>query len=570
MSLVAAPTKPSPPFKAKLIDCIALALICAAIYVPGMNAIGLVNWQEGQRALVAREMLRADEWVVPTRGGEVYLAKPPAIYWCQMLLARARGAEEVGAVDLRTTVAIAATLGVIMTYLLALMLAQSPRKRAIALYSALGLAVGMLYVRSARIGELDILLVPTVIGAIGALHRADLCAHRPALRWSMIALAAILCALAALTKGPPAIAIIALVAFGAPAWSAARAHGARINPTACAIGALIFFAITAFRITSVTDAISALMHGGIGAIVGAYCSVLAKGGWFKRIVALHPEVVIGAGVLALWAWGWLVAQSAGDEIVRAAADREAADNLRIFDVDSPFKNAGFLAYGMLPIGLFAWIELWRIVARRAPAGRGLVLCVVWACAGFVLMSVAGKGVARYLTPIWPALAILGGAWCARELRTPGRRALGIAVLATSAIFMGVWYGAVRPARAGDTSPQRIIEELTARGATPATLGTFGFDAPAAAFYAGDDIRYWALADWELAAREIAQAAREQGGFYLLVRAGDVEPQRVHQRNSDLSDRFTGQGFAIEPIATDSAYVRDRSGSEVAVWLVSPR
>ena len=86
---------------AKRNHVLALIAICAVTYFLGLATHGLTNWQEGQRALVAREMQQRSEWIVPTINGEPYLAKPPMIYWCQLVSARTRsllgGAEEVGA-----------------------------------------------------------------------------------------------------------------------------------------------------------------------------------------------------------------------------------------------------------------------------------------------------------------------------------------------------------------------------------------------------------------------------------------------------------------------------------------
>ncbi len=562
--------------RSTLIDCFALALLCAMMYLPGITSLGLVNWQEGQRALVAREMLANNEWVVPTRGGEVYLAKPPMIYWCQMGLARARGsgggAVEVEPIDLRLTVALAGILGVICTYLLARIVTNRDQNRRRALYSALGLAVGVLYMRSARVGELDILLVPCAVGAIGAVYYAWVCARRPAVRWLCIALASICCALAALTKGPPAIALIALVAFGAPAWYEARAHTTRWSWPPAVIGAIAFGAIGALEIDSFTDAIGALLHAAIGAMVGTVVSVLLRGGvrrWGREVFRLHSEIVIGAGVLALWVWGEMVGARVGDDVVQAAASAEAKGNLRLFVVDSPLKNIGFLAYGLLPIGLLGMIELWRIASRRSPVSRGVVLCVVWVFVGFVLMSVVGKGVARYLTPIWPGLAILGGMWAVRELHTPARRAAGIGVFGAAAIGMTVWYSVVRPARVGDTSPQAMIGELLELGATNQNIGTFGFDAPAAAFYSGGDMPWWPLRDAERAAEEIQELVHRHGSFYVLVRDEEGDGKnRAGKANARLRALLGERGAVIGEFRPGARYVRDRTGSEVGVWLVS--
>src|SRR5262249_33710723 len=94
--------------------------------------------------------------------------------------------------------------------------------RSAALLSALCLATGILYTRSSRIGELDILLVPCVtIAAIGILlswrsQRLHGRAH-----WPGMVLATLAATAAVMTKGPPGLAMVALGPYGGIAlWAA--------------------------------------------------------------------------------------------------------------------------------------------------------------------------------------------------------------------------------------------------------------------------------------------------------------------------------------------------------------
>jgi 4-amino-4-deoxy-L-arabinose transferase-like glycosyltransferase len=78
-----------PPTRARrtILELIALTLLCAFTYGFGPTHHGLTNWQEAQRALVAREMFDRGDWIVPHANARPYLAKPPLIYWCQLGLA---------------------------------------------------------------------------------------------------------------------------------------------------------------------------------------------------------------------------------------------------------------------------------------------------------------------------------------------------------------------------------------------------------------------------------------------------------------------------------------------------
>ena len=140
------------------------------------------------------------------------------------------------------------------------------------------------------------------------------------------------------------------------------------------------------------------------------------------------------------------------------------------------------------------------------------------------------------------------------------------VLLAAACVMGVWYGAVRLARAAENSPEAIVGELLALGATNETIGTFGFDAPAAAFYAGGDIDWWTLGGTDACALQIGEAVVGGGAYYLLVRE---EPGgRVAGANAELRGLLEGEGLRVDALGMSVRYVRDRTGSDVGVWLVS--
>jgi len=58
-----------------------LFALALAILVPGTVGVSLVDRDEGWYAQVCREMLESGDWLVPRYLGEVWLAKPPLLYW---------------------------------------------------------------------------------------------------------------------------------------------------------------------------------------------------------------------------------------------------------------------------------------------------------------------------------------------------------------------------------------------------------------------------------------------------------------------------------------------------------
>jgi 4-amino-4-deoxy-L-arabinose transferase-like glycosyltransferase len=90
-----------------------LLLLCAALFFYGLNA-GELYQTEGLRALVAAEMLRSGDWIVPTLYGEPLLSKPPGMYVAIALTSSFAG--EVTVVSARLPSALAATAALLLFY----------------------------------------------------------------------------------------------------------------------------------------------------------------------------------------------------------------------------------------------------------------------------------------------------------------------------------------------------------------------------------------------------------------------------------------------------------------------
>jgi len=50
-------------------DLLLLTLLCIPVFFLFPTRHGLTNWQEAQRVLVARDMDRRGEWIIPTVDG---------------------------------------------------------------------------------------------------------------------------------------------------------------------------------------------------------------------------------------------------------------------------------------------------------------------------------------------------------------------------------------------------------------------------------------------------------------------------------------------------------------------
>ncbi|MCC6661618.1 MAG: hypothetical protein IT437_12115 [Phycisphaerales bacterium] len=603
-------------------DLVLLTLLCGVTYFTGPTTQGLVNWQEAQRAEVAREMQQRGDWIVPRESGRPYLSKPPAVYWTQLALASLRGAK-TSELDLRLTVALGGWLGVVATYLVTRRLLTpvaadaAPEAAAwardAAWWSSLLLATGLLYVRSSRIGELDILLIAPTLVVIGAVHsawRSFLVGART--RWTAVALATLAACAAMLVKGPPGLLVAALASYGGIAlWAAFQSgeprpsadpvrlapgsRAARFGALAGAAALAATAAILAEQPRISLDGVTGLMtFAAIGAGAGAAAVRLARpartAALFMAYSRTHPLLVLGAPLAVLAGWFWLVAQRLGGwEAVRGTIAGEAGDNVRPLVLASPLNNLEAASYGAglgSIAALAAVIWLWR---RRPALPIGCWMVIAWVVLGMSAMSLFGKGVPRYLTPVWPGIAIAGGAWLAWKLRSLDRpwrlRTPALAMVLALAAGQAWWYGYARAhpppllirltGTLPSPSPREFLAALLARpGVERGRVGTFEFDTAQVDYYVGartpayvDDpprpgiaiIRPRRIAD--LAAR----LARERGSFVLLVRRtqpGFLDATPAMERLAPL--------FHVTPIEVGPRYTIDNGRTEVMALRLGPR
>ncbi|MBL8763674.1 MAG: glycosyltransferase family 39 protein [Phycisphaerae bacterium] len=491
-----------------------LLLLCAVICLPGIDTHGVTNWQEAQRLIVARDMQDRGDWMLPTINGRPYLAKPPLIYWCQLMIASLRGGK-VELVDLRLTVALAGMLGVLASYLSVRRILldhdsgsrDETERRAFAdraaFWSAALLATGILYVRSCRIGELDILLVPTVAPAIACLYAACGAARSRPTMWFA---AAAFGSLAALAKGPPALLAILIAALGGAALHRASRPqendenaGAASRWPLIAGGVALPLAAVALHPTEFAPpspsaaagaALFAIYGACLGRLLGRLSARAARAGLWSDVVRMNPLVSLGVPVLALLSWSRIASSRIPDGISLASAAEEAEDNLRLLVPDSPVNNIEAAAFGVGLGSALACLFLVEHLRRRPRMSRPLALLLAWSLLGLITFSLLGKGVGRYLTPLWPALAGLAGLWAGRwTAPAPGsvrRRTLLASMVVVLALTQGWWYARGREVFQHARTPAAMIAELLAPpwSIDPASIATFGFRTPAVDYYLG--------------------------------------------------------------------------------------
>lgn len=504
-----------------------LAVLCLLTFFPGLDTHGVTNWQEGQRLIVARDMQEHGQWLVPTVHGQPYLAKPPMIYWAQLALAGALG-QPVELWHLRFVVALAGLLGALATYGAARELLTPDRPAAAqrnfaaraAFWSAALLATGILYVRAARIGELDILLVPFVACAVWGVARAFR-EHRAAQKthWPAVLLAAAATTGAVLTKDP-GLVYVALAAYGGiTLWYActrepieatiigvfrpspllpAPIHNSLAQRLGAAAFGLAFFAAAAVNMRSIGELPGPLLIGAAGAWLGwVLASLTQPARAMATLVAFsrtHPLLVLGLPAAARIGWAWLVAQRVGADQTAALAQAEVDDNIRPFIAEAPINNFETLLFGLGIGSVLAFIAAFVLLRTRPRLTPGAAIIAAWIILSLIIFSILGKGVQRYLTPMWPAWAMLAGwlaaRWCApRPMQRPRALWLGALVLVLAAA-QSVQYGFLRDRLNSHRSPRDLIAAMQSSPHWRGSGQVFAFEYtnPALDYYTGGPVQ----------------------------------------------------------------------------------
>lgn len=180
---------------------ICIALISLLLFA-ALGSIPLTSLNEGRRALVVQEMFQQQHWLIPTLNGELYLAKPPLLYWLALAISHVLG--QVSELSLRLPSAIAAGLVLILTY----RAGRQYFSPLVAILAMLLLAANLEFALLARRAEIEMLLTLFCFGAWLSFMQFIQQQTQRALLLSYLLLA-----LAVMTKGPVALLFVSLPAL---------------------------------------------------------------------------------------------------------------------------------------------------------------------------------------------------------------------------------------------------------------------------------------------------------------------------------------------------------------------
>lgn len=175
-------------------------VVGALLFFWGLGSLPLLSFNEARRAIPASNMFATGDWLLPRLNGELYLTKPPLLYWLSAICAHLFGAANEWAVRLPS--ALAASCVAILVYRYALR-QYGPWP---ALFAVQILIANASFAMDARRAHIEMLLTALCFSALlAALHftRGD-----GGRRW--LWLSYLLLGAATLTKGPLALLFVTL------------------------------------------------------------------------------------------------------------------------------------------------------------------------------------------------------------------------------------------------------------------------------------------------------------------------------------------------------------------------
>lgn len=360
-------------------DLLLLTLAFGALFFFRLGSYPLSNPDEGRYAEIPREMVTSGDYVTPRLNGVVYFEKPPLVYWTTALCLKVFGSSEW---SMRATPALFALAGVLLTYAAARRL----HGREAGLLAAAVLGTSILYFVIAHIMLLDmavsVLMAATLFCFILGV-REEPGARR---RWFFYGLYAS-AALATLTKGLIGFLVTGAVMFS---WLLIFNQWRRLLPMYLPSGAALFLLIAA------------------------------------------PWHLLAAQQNETWAHRYFVYEHF-ERFTTPAASRPGAWHYFVWIVIA----------GLIPWTGFLWSAV-RDAVRGGWAKKNenadAWFFVTWAAFIFLFFSKSHSKLAPYILPIFPALAVMIGAWLAQTLKAENgikRLRVGLGVFSFFSGLLGV-------------------------------------------------------------------------------------------------------------------------------------
>ncbi len=408
-------------------DLLLLTLVLSLWFGMFLGSRPLNNPDEGRYTEIPREMAATGDYVTPRLNGVKYFEKPPLVYWLSALtfevVGPLKGTDGVNEWTARFWGAVFALIGGLMTYAAG----RALYGRAAGWWAALVVVTSILYYGLSRIILLDMVVGVTMAGALFAFIlgiREPAGARR---RWLFMAFYMFM-ALATLTKGLIGFVLPCMVAF---VWLLVLNQWRTLRPCHPFSGALLLLAITV-----PWHWLAALRNPSVDGTV-----------WpgYARGLALHQ-----AGQDPGWMWFYFVREHF----------------LRFTTTEHGRFEPWWFFMPILVAGLFPWIVFAWQATRQSLAGgwreRGKHLeawfLVFWIVLIVAFFSKSQSKLVTYISPVFPAAAVLIGHYLAKAWAERGARGVraGLWVFAGLALALAIAAAAFPlPAKQAALAPQLL-------------------------------------------------------------------------------------------------------------------
>jgi 4-amino-4-deoxy-L-arabinose transferase-like glycosyltransferase len=506
-----------------------LALGVAAVFLE-LGRMDVVSDNEGQRTAPPAEMLRSDDYVIPTINGETYLNKPPLLYWAIAETYRATGT--ISALTARIPTAVAGIVLVVLAYLYL-------RKRTgenAARWAALMLLASPFVLQMMRMAELDVPLTLATFLAVIGLREA--CAASRTGAAVLLSLAAgVALGAAVLLKGPVPFlfltpAWLALLLLNSEAPEPTLRTGLRWTLAAFALGLILF--VLQFAGIHIGFPLALALFAGAWFILAWRRAGRGRG----RITGLFALTLV-TGVAVATPWAVAVLQRLSWEYLDSLLRSQVTE--RTYVASAINSGDPFYFLYRLPIMLAPWGLLLplHLSGETWNENRGFYRFAVlagWLSVG-VFSLIAGKET-EYVLPAVPLLLAATGVhlaghvegrrkdWTGRWMRMWGRMlypvlpALALGLLVYALISEGV--------------PALVVE-----------VGVLTAAAVLAAGYAWTHPRYRSAAIFVAALVLIVSG--------LLVRSYHYTGRKSPRELAELAGSLAKAGYTVEAIKVYPAF-----------------
>lgn len=421
--------------------------ICGLVLFLNLGAARLWDRDEPRNAGCTAEMLARNDWVTPWFKGELRSHKPVLLYWLMMGAYAVFGQNEFAA---RFWSAVLGTASVLLTY----HMGQRMYGRSVAIWGGIALASSLMFDVASRAATPDAVLIFLVTAALATyvhfvfparneddtlveptaeeaesepkeLPLSGIRSYFPESSWQVAAIYSLM-GFAVLAKGPVGLVLPTAVIgmFLLIVWSRGDSLD-ESNTEELQRGRKR--KVKAKAADEEDEAPSPYSVGGLIGVIGICWSQVARVchplHFLQTCLRMNPLVAIGVVVLVAGPWyvwvglrtegAWLAGFFGEHNLQRATEAMEGHSG-------SIFYYPVAILCGFFPWSIFAiptGIALWqRLSEEKTPPERDADLFLAcWACVWVGIFSIASTKLPSYITPCYPALALLTGVFLDRFL-----------------------------------------------------------------------------------------------------------------------------------------------------------